>query len=270
MHLKFFIYYLVTRKRRRAIESINEKDKRIKELEEENRVLREKLKEEHQKPFKAYKKEEKSLNKEPSRRGAPVGHQGITRKKPEKIDEYKDIRADTCPICGSPDIRDSGKFEEHIIEDIEIKKAKTICYRKHYPYCPHCKKVIGIKGDLELPKVYIGPVARAVAGHLHYVIGIPYGKISSLFYDLFGLELTKGALIGFDKKTCENRRPFYELIEEKVRFSQVIHVDETGWRLDGVHMWLWDFVNQGLAFYKIDESRGSRVVKGVLWWYFDI
>ena len=113
------------RKRRRAIERLNEKDKRIKELEEENRVLREKLKEEHQKPFKAYKKEEKSLNKEPSRRGAPVGHQGITRKKPEKIDEYKDIRADTCPICGSPDIRDSGKFEEHYPEDREVQLFAT-------------------------------------------------------------------------------------------------------------------------------------------------
>jgi len=42
------------------------------------------------------------------------------------------------------------------------------------------------------------------------------------------------------------------------------HVDETGWRNEGVNHWLWCFASLGAVIYVIDRSRGSQVVTSVL------
>ena len=44
-----------------------------------------------------------------------------------------------------------------------------------------------------------------------------------------------------------------------------IHIDETGWKLD----WLWIFTNKDIAFFHIDESRGSKVVIDHLGEYYN-
>ena len=73
-------------------EKIKSLQKRIETLEEENKTLKEGIKEEHQKP---YKKERRQ--KRMAKRGAPFGHPGVTRKKPERIDTYVDVYLKSCP-----------------------------------------------------------------------------------------------------------------------------------------------------------------------------
>ena len=54
-----------------------------------------------------------------------------------------------------------------------------------------------------------------------------------------------------------------ELIQV-LRASPAIHIEETGWKITGQGHWLWAFVTERLAYYRIDPSRGSRVPKEVL------
>ena len=49
-----------------------------------------------------------------------------------------------------------------------------------------------------------------------------------------------------------------------MRQQDHLHVDETGWRLDGKNGWLWSFSNQDVSVYTIDPSRGQCVVEDVL------
>ena len=48
----------------------------------------------------------------------------------------------------------------------------------------------------------------------------------------------------------------YEELKQSLRETSFIHIDETGWKRD----WLWIFTNPYIAFFHIDESRGSKVV----------
>ena len=92
--------------------------------EEENRLLKEKiesvqqeLNQSYQKPFKREQKKEEG--KPAKKRGAPVGHQGKGRKRPEKIDQYIDIYPNQCDCCGCQNIKVyPSSFEEHIVQDI--------------------------------------------------------------------------------------------------------------------------------------------------------
>lgn len=237
---------------------------KIKLLEEEKQSLQEELNQAIRKPFKPnIKKEEVSDNKkETKKKGAPIGHRGGTRKKPQKIDEYVKITHKNCRYCGSDEVTTYENFEEHIIEDIEIR-IKNTCFLLYYGYCRKCKKVIYPKVSGIIPNSHIGPVARAIGEYFHY-IGVPYLKAEKIFTDIFGLEITHPSLIGFDKKIAKNGEVVYEQIKQLVRLSKWIHGDETGWRVDGINHWLWNYTNENLAFYRIERSRGSDIVEDTL------
>ena len=107
--------------------------------------------------------------------GAPLGHQGGSRPRPVEISGYLKVYPEKCERCGSKEIRVyENTFDEHVVEDIEVKK-KTICYRFHYGYCPWCQKIVYPRGkDKASIMAYdrIGPLARAIGGYLRY-LGLP-------------------------------------------------------------------------------------------------
>ena len=96
-----------------ATDEIKRRDERIKELESQIENFKDALKKAHQDPFKkgkdkkAEENNEEKPSEEPKKRGAPKGHPGATRPKPEHIDEYKDVYAERCGRCGSENIKHS-------------------------------------------------------------------------------------------------------------------------------------------------------------------
>lgn len=66
--------------------------------------------------FKPQIKPDPNINR--PRRGAPCGHRGNSRRRPEEISEFIDLSPDKCDQCGS-EIKPYEKvFDEHVVEDI--------------------------------------------------------------------------------------------------------------------------------------------------------
>ena len=253
---------------------IKELEKNNQSLEEENRRLKmenkrltEEIKRIHQKPFNKERPKDKEIKEKPVRKGAPIGHRGATHKKPEQIDNYVHVYPPrSCPFCNTElkILQEKEEaLEKHFQEDLAIIKITT-CFIHHHCWCPRCKKIISAKGENELPKAYLGPVAKTLATYLHYEAKVSKGSISKIFREFFELPLVTSSIVGFDKKLFEKGLPLYQQIKEKVRWSPFIHVDETGWNLDGQNQWLWCFTNPQLVFYHIDPKRNSEVVKKTL------
>ncbi|MGB9642875.1 MAG: IS66 family transposase [Candidatus Ratteibacteria bacterium] len=230
----------------------------IKRLNGEKQSLKEELNQAVQAPCKRFFK--KSKKEEPAKKkGAPIGHQGRGRQRPERIDQYVDIWPDRCNYCGCQNITvypDS--FQEHIVEDIQVKIITT-SYRTHYGYCHKCKRTIYPKEEASaiIPKSRIGPNARAISGYFHY-LGSPYRKIKKIFNHIFGLNITHPTLLHFDGKMAKNGEPLYQQIKNTVRLSPLIHADETGWPLDGENAQLWEFINKEVALYRIEKSKRCK------------
>jgi len=211
-----------------AREKIEKLRGRNKVLEEEKKSLKQELNQAHRKKFKPnLRKEEEEEKKTKKKRGSPFGHQGSSRKRPKRIDEYVDIYPAKCDRCGAEDITIyEGSFEEHIIEDVRVR-VKNTCYRSHYGYCKRCRKIVYPKKETKvIPKSHIGPNARAISGYLRY-IGIPFRKVAKISKDIFGLEITHPSLLDFDAKLAKSGEPIYEKIKDEVRSSSSINVDET-------------------------------------------
>jgi transposase len=211
------------------------------------------------KPDNRNKKEEDKMS--PKKRGAPIGHPGKTRAKPEQIDEVIEVPVEKCSHCGSEELTRCARYDEHIQEDIVLPKVKATLYRHHFYYCRNCKKISKGIGKNEIPGSYIGPVAKSLANYMHYKSGLSYGKIGDFFERFFNLDTRKSSIYGFDNQAKRKGSGIYDDIREGLKDTPYLHVDETGWPNDGKNFWLWCMANEDLVFYHIDKRRNSTVVK---------
>jgi hypothetical protein len=255
-----------------AAEAFEEKAARIRELEDEAEVLRRKLRNALSAPFNRATEEDgreegKGEQEEvrPKKRGAPKGHRGATRRKPEREpDRIVEVRPAECPHCGSRNVSACRQREEHTQEDIVLVRPVATRFVKHRGYCKDCKRTFFPRGEGERPKGYIGPVAAAVAGYLRYAVKMPFASVRRIFGDLWGLPVTETALAGFDRRLARAGKPFYEKLGDLVRCSAGVNVDETSWPCGSATQWLWTFAGRDCAFFRIAPSRGGAVARDVL------
>jgi transposase len=196
----------------------------------------------------------------PKKPGAPIGHEGTTRKTPDRPDEHKDIRIDKCPECSSTDITPCRKYSDHYQEDIIIPETKVTRFRHHYYWCKNCKKTVRGTGINEIPGSYIGPNAKALASFLHYQMSIPYRKIKTLFKEMFNMDFDPTSCIGFDTKIRALGKPLYEKLKTNLKDRPYLNVDETGWS----DRWLWCYATLKHAVYRIETGRGQKELRGML------
>ena len=233
----------------------------VSQLIQEKKSLEEDLTQAQQAPFKKFYSKRDSSADVPKKRGRPFSHPGAFRKRPETIDEYVAVPLEKCPVCGNSNLSTCKHTDEHIQQDIVIKKVITRSFVHFHYWCPHCKKIVSGVGENEMPKAPIGPVAKAVASFLRYQTKISYDDIQRILQNLFGLEITPGAIVGFDNKIYQKGLSLYEALKKMLPYTSSIYADETGWKRDGKPQWLWTFSNEQIIFFHIDPHRSGDVVK---------
>ena len=254
------------RKRRATLEQENRNlkrennllQKKVKELTVQIDILRKDL----------YGKRKKIVNpeREPRKKGAPLGHKGVTRPKPTHIDEVIEVNPDICPGCGSDNLIPTQiEPEEHIQEDIILPKRKVTKYVHPVFKCGKCAKLVrGGTGPGEIPHAYIGPKAKSFANYLRYTVGIPQHKIQRIFKEMFDLPFDQTSVPGFENQLTRRAQPIYDEMKAILPLMKLLYIDETGWKKDGILHWLWCYTNTIIAFYYIDRSRGGKVITSIL------
>jgi hypothetical protein len=102
------------------------------------------------------------------KRGAPCGHRGKNRRRPEQISEVIDIYPNRCDRCDGQVDGYHNTFEKHVMKDIEITK-RVSCYWFHYGYCRPCKSDVNPKKEKIPANDRIGTGARVVGGYLRHL-----------------------------------------------------------------------------------------------------
>ena len=259
------------------------RDERIRILERENVELKTKLQALHRRQFRPNRKKDadsggkdiesasSSSEGKKKKRGAPMGHPGWVRPKPDRIDRTVDVPAPRiCPHCQSDNLTPMKEMTEHFQEDIVIQPRTLVTRYLHgQALCARCHRPVVQAGEGELLNAPIGPVAKSAALYLRYRIGIPYRKTAELFRELFGLKFVPASALGFDRKAAARGGPIYEDLRDKIRASDVVHADETSWRGDGVGHYVWFAGNENLAFFHIDRHRSADVAKTIFGEDFD-
>jgi transposase len=235
----------------------------ILELERKNRALEQEVTDLKKKNIPKFVKVsiKKKRRKTPGRK---VGHLGITRTKPDHIDETIESRLSTCPDCQHILGKPVDSFV-HLQEDIIPAHVKVTCYTKYRYWCSGCQKMVTAPyHETEIPHSFLGPNALIHAALLKYQHHLPYESIKEIFTSFAGLTITEGALAQSLQRLSTWLKVEETAIIKGLRAANVVHMDETGWRIDGTNHWLWNLVNQRLAYYQIDRSRSGNVAEGML------
>ena len=254
---------LTEKTKEELIEIILEERKKRVELENKICELEEKFKAEQRKRTAKFAKAN-TVKKRKKRPGQKLGHVGMTRRIPDHIDEVIEETLHECPDCHHA-LGKAIEVEEQIQEDIIPMHVRVRKYRRHVYGCEHCRKEVKAPYHPEhVPFGYLGANVLIQAAILKYYHCLPYRKIGELFQDMAGLTVSPGGLsqalarishwLGVEKT---------ELLEA-IRGSPQLHVDETGWRLDGKKSWVWALANKRLAYFHVDRSRARKVLKGLL------
>lgn len=189
--------------------------------------------------------------------GRKTGHPGSRRGIPERIDETKTHRAETCPDCGGQLNRCAEtrtRYTEDIPEDIQpVVTEHTI----HRDWCPSCQKKVEPVVPDALPGATLGHRVLVLTAWLHYALGNTLSQIIEVFNFHLPMKLTPGGLIQMWYRLQEVIYGWYEELQQEALQSSVLHADETGWRVNGKTHWLWCFSNDHLTYYLIHRSRGQ-------------
>ena len=232
----------------------------VQQLEKENAQLRARFQAEHASHFKP----QRLPVGDPAarrKRGAPNGHPPWNRRRPEHIDRTVRVAAPTtCPHCSTTGLVPTGQQHEQLQEDIVLqRKTLVTAYQHDTAFCPTCRRPVFQTAPGELRHCSIGPTAKATAVFLRQELNLSLRKVRRVFQRLFGLDFVPASAMAFERRTAHAAEPIHEQIRDKVRAADIIHADETHWRLEGQAAYLWFAGNAQFSFFHIDRSRSGQV-----------
>jgi transposase len=175
---------------------------------------------------------------------------------------------DTCDLCGK-DLSAQAPLEstnERIIEDIVEPPEQTLVtlVSQEKKYCTDCQEVITAKSDLALPGADIGINATVLVCYLWVALCLPYTKIKEYLAAFYKLPVSTSGLSRHVIRVAGIMKDVYDEILNGVKNGAILHADETGWRVRGRNWWLWVFGTQDTAYFTVDKTRGSSIVRRVL------
>lgn len=247
-----------------------QKQREIDRLKEENQQLRAKLSQQKRKdkegffgsstpsskiPVKSNSTQEKKKNQG----GAKIGHLGNGRKKhtEEEADEIRTVNVEpVCPECHS--VLESKDYRERSVLDIDPIKIKKIIYRLERKECPCCGVRIRAKVPEVLPKNLLSNQLLTEIVDLHYLQGLPLGRVCARF------ELNYGTVIQSLHRLRKIFEPVMEKFKCEYRKEFIRHADETGWRTDGENGYCWYFGSDTVSLHLYRNTRSAKVVEEVL------
>ena len=203
----------------------------------------------------------------PKKRGAPVGHVGWFRPRPQQYDWLIEVPAPRrCPHCaGHVTVVAAQPTFDHLQEDIIDNTYRVVCYRHPVACCDACGRRVQQPGKDELLGSRIGPYLRSRAIWLRNTIGISYRKIPQIIEELHGITFTAAALIGFETVLAGKSEPVVEDIAQKLASSDgAVHADETYWTTDGARTYFWVHGDRNYVHFQYDTSRAGQVSRDVL------
>jgi transposase len=243
---------------------------RIKKLEEENQ----RLKEENQNlrlslfGFKPPKKEQRENSDDvpksgPKKLGPPVGHKGISRKKPERVDKTVVLRLDACPHCNG-ELSELKQTRERYTEDIVPVTLYVTKYIIKQGYCKKCCKIVYPEVPEVIDNCHFGLYFLLYITYLRYIMNLPDNKITTLLNDIYDAKVSEGTIVEYLKRAARIFGNEYERIKEQMKELKICHYDDTGQRVNGMNRWLWVFISNEVMLYYTSKSRSKKVVVEIL------
>jgi transposase len=211
-----------------------------------------------------------SKGQKPSGSSAPKSkarpHRGAHRPLHPNPTSKRAVLAATCQGCGA-DLSGVAQIVCAEYDRVEIPRIEPDVTRVqlHGGVCPCCARRFKAEPPAGLePGSPFGPNLRAFVIYLRSVHGIPLARLRAVLADLFGLDISAGALVNILAASAEAFAAQTRLIKARLLAGTVLASDETGLRVGKANWWLWVFHHADSAVFAADQHRSKAVVEAFL------
>jgi transposase len=246
-----------------------DKQRRIDELEDEVKRLKQKLRTRERKDEEGFfgsstpsskKPVKPNIRKQAKKRiGARPGHKGNGRKSHEEQSADRVVEVtpefEFCPVC-SHALQKKGMQERSVL-DTPSTKPQKILYRLPKRYCPHCRKTYTPGPPGVLPKSLYGNQLIANAIVMYYLNGLPMGRICT------DSGISDGSLMTVFHRCAGLFAGVSGKLIQEYRAAPVKHADETSWRTNGRNGYAWLFATPDMSIFQFGKNRSSKVPQAV-------
>ena len=203
----------------------------------------------------------KSLRKKTGRGpGRPKGQPGVTMELSGHPDHtFRHVPA-ACGGCGQnlAGARQTG-VERRQVTEIPPVKAEITEHQMIELECPCCgERTRGQAPAGADARVQYGPRAAAVAAYLWHGQFLSRDRAIAAMADLFGCAPSPGAIASMTKKIAGLVQPAVKVITERLLAAEVIHFDETGFRVAGKLAWVHSASSGKHVLVTVHPRRGKE------------
>ena len=209
----------------------------------------------------------KSNKKTRHRIGGQPGHERHERPlfSEEEVNEFHPYILTACPDChGEVSIIDG---KPRIIQQVELIEVPLIReeHRSYPVWCPKCGKIHYMPFP---PEVYKEGLFKerltSLVAYMKNVCHASFSTIRKYIRDVLGEKVSRGYLRKvIEKVSLSLEAPYNELLD-RLPLETIVNVDETGHKENKAKFWTWVFKAEMYVLFKIDKSRGSKVLIDVL------
>ena len=218
-------------------------------------------------PARGFKAEVKSEEKGSSeQRSGSIGREGGGRQLSESPDQIIKATVKSCAGCGK-EIAESMQILLEKYDKIDIPPIKPIVTRveRYGCKCKGCgqQQIANVPVGMESGSPFGNRIAALVTT-MRYSHGISYNRMQQMLLEIFGLEISEGAIANLLTRVKGQLESEVEGILKAVRSARLVCSDETSARVNGKNQWEWVFQNDEVCFHIIRPSRGGDVIREVM------
>ncbi len=248
-------------------QKIQQLEARIKILEAENAILRNKKNSNnsHIPPSQDQNRPKKNQSlRQPTdkKAGGQSGHEGTTLACRTVVDKIVKHSPAACGYCGnSLSYQPEELASKRQLIDIPVIALECI---EHQVYKKQCN--CGHTTLSDFPKyvsspVQYGPNVESLIGYLHTRQYLPYERTKELLNDVMGLSISTGGINNILQRIAQKAMPMYNKIKENIEQATSLGADETGVNINGKNNWVWTWQNDRLTYIVCAASRGFKTIQ---------
>jgi transposase len=258
------------------IQLVQELNRKVKLLTEENEQLKQRLNDlenrlnknstnSHKPPSTdAFRKPiQNNREKSGKKAGAQNGHKGTTLKMVDDPDQIIKHAVHGFCSCGcNLDELPVKSIRRNQVFDLVPRLIEVTEHRSEIKVCS-CGKIHVGDGVTKVAPVRYGERLKAFAVYLSQYEFIPFDRLQEFFQDVFGIRISDGVLTDSNELCFKNLASTELEIKAQLLASQVNHFDETGIRSDKLLEWVHVACNQLFTHFGIHSKRGREAMDAI-------
>ena len=173
------------------------------------------------------------------------------------VDEIVEQWPDRCGSCqrefSACELVDAEEPSRHQLAELPPIAVRVSEHRLHWVCCPACAAVT--TATPPAARWAFGPRLQAAIVTLAVRNRVSRRQTTELARELFGVELATGTVDAIVQRAGEALAAPQTRLEQEIKRSPVVNIDETGWKTKGERRTLWAALTSETAVFRIAAGR---------------